>query len=1006
MLKKLKKLAIPFYFLVHASASYSLPIGFAMPQADRVYKETTNPNFLIYHDSKASHEARMILHSLEAARPVLNAWFDKSRSSPLPVISSAMTSNASFANFLTGAIELQTLGQGQRDLFWHEYVHMMMFMHLENFMGHAGAIFHVPWMPAWFLEGLAEAISVSVSSERQASIERRQALYDEWPSYDRLHSLYSNSEFFEQGYATSGAFVAWLLRKGYEADENFLPNFLRSFYRYTLPDYYPISLTPINDFLPMDAALRDFLGKNGRSLYEEYKSDAKKYWDAHRNTALFDRKDLNTTLDKFPFPKIFGSDVYIIDNTNTLSIEKKLNFDPKTGLFHDQQETGLTFESGIYDISYRGDHNIGVQTIPDLKTGLPRYQILTLKKDNNTYKKDTVLVQREGQINKIGESSKYIFWHETAYEVSSICYLEKSEIDTQEHPFSQSYIQCPLSETMPQSLEIIGMTHKLSKDKYYNAQIWYAKHMQTLQGDTHELWEWDTETNQQKKITFDTNAFPLALTQLNENLWILIAERSHRSLMKLDATGTCIGMLALDDDIASINSDKNNLILTLSLKKGFALKSIDPSQLALTTCKPTKSHISPLVIAMRSSEMGLKTALNKASLWETEKTADQTTPLRTPQEEAFPIDQTKPLGSDPSQNIIHENESAGWRPRPILALPWIGTNDALGYQLGVVSVPLMDHMQNETLYAAVLYGLASHYPNTELSLISTRFWPHLSVSAYRRQVWNGTYASDNGDTLNSFIDEKGTRFATTISAYFENLNLKFSTGLLAAHRKPFLGPKSPATEGMMFQPFALLSLSGRVKKWMWALGIDSQVTPGSWDRNFDFNNLGAKAEVKRPLPFWNSQFGLQLEAARTRGRGDKTPKLKQFYTSLKTYLPGTNSNYTANSFPVYGSTLLAPHFGDTKARAELDWSAPIIKDWDKMHWILYFYELRFSAFANYGGAWYQAQDARSHLKFAHGYSLDMLFENKGIHFNLGLGVGQVHPGPGQVYLNAGFDLII
>lgn len=990
----LKNFPILVISLICSRAALSLPIGFGVPQADRVYHQTTNPNFLIYHDAEASQEARLIMDSLESARPILNHWFDIARKGPMPVISSAVTSNASFANFLTGAIELQTLGQGQRDLFWHEYVHMMMFLHLENFMGHAGTIFHIPWMPAWFLEGLAEALSVSVRSERQASIERKQALTHSWPSYDRLHSLYSSSGFFEQGYASSGAFVSWILRKGYAKEANFLPLLLKRFYKYTMPYYYPLSATPITDFLPMDEALRDFLGKKGRELYEEYKAEAEAYWASHRKFRFLDSAQAASKIFySLPLIKSYHDKIFTLQShTDTHLAETELSFDPESGFVNIRKATGTLFSRKIFKILDHGDFPIGIETVPALKTGLPIYRIVFLKKNESTYERDSLIVQREGQIGELGESLDKIYWDETVYEVSRLCYIHKSDLNLQK-PVEQHQVHCPISETLPRTLEIIGGDYTSRDEKFFGNHAWYAIHEQTLEGDRQELWEWKPDQESFTQIPHDERALPLRIVKLGSSRWMLISERTHRTLVKTGSHGECLGMLTLEEDLVSMTATDEELILGFSVNGGYALRKVHPKTLSLEPCRAASTHISPLLLAMRDPKISLASAIKDASLWKKWDIEKKIT--------------AAPMGKATEKTLLSDNKDAEWHPRPILALPWIGANDALGYQLGFVSVPLMDHMQNETVYASVLYGIESRYPNTELSLISTRFWPQLSLSAYRRQLWNGNFRVGGNDIVTSYIDEKGTRLAMNLIAYLPGLNISFTTGLLAARRDPYMGPKTVGSQGTMLEPFGTLAFSGVVHTWSWLLALDGQIAPGEWNPNFDFNVLGSRASLRTRLPFLNSILGFQLEGSRTRGPIQKTPLLKQVYFPLKTFIPGSGSSYTQNSFPLFGNgRLLQANFGDTKARGEANWSFPLVNDWDKLLWIMYFYELRFSSFVNYGGAWYQNENPRSRLMLAHGYSLDMLFENKGVHFNLGLGAGQVKPGPGQIFFNAGFDLLL
>ena len=191
---KLNPLVLIFFtFQLHTSNLFALPIGFGINQGDREYLETRSRNFDVYHDKEAAAEGAMTANALEAAKPILERWLGKRFKRKLPVVSSAITSNASFANFVFDTIELQTMAEGGRDLFWHEFVHTSMYEHFHHLLGPAEAVVYLPWVPAWFLEGLAEAITVSIGSDVQASIERYQAAHRDWPSYDSLHYLYKST---------------------------------------------------------------------------------------------------------------------------------------------------------------------------------------------------------------------------------------------------------------------------------------------------------------------------------------------------------------------------------------------------------------------------------------------------------------------------------------------------------------------------------------------------------------------------------------------------------------------------------------------------------------------------------------------------------------------------------------------------------------------------------------------------------------------------------------------
>ena len=232
---------ISLFFLITITVrTHALPANFGINQGDIRYSEIVTENFKVYFDSRAPDQGLVAIKSLETAKPIMEKWMGRARNAgdPLKVVMSSVTRNASFANFILDAIELQTPKQSIRDLAWHEYAHSTMYQHFENIFGPPGTILHLMWMPAWFLEGLAEVFSVSVGSDYQAGVERWQALSGNWPTYDRLHSLYQNVKWSGRGYATSGAFVARLLRKMYQNPETPIKNvgnLLENFRGETMP---------------------------------------------------------------------------------------------------------------------------------------------------------------------------------------------------------------------------------------------------------------------------------------------------------------------------------------------------------------------------------------------------------------------------------------------------------------------------------------------------------------------------------------------------------------------------------------------------------------------------------------------------------------------------------------------------------------------------------------------------------------------------------------------------
>lgn len=136
------------------------------------------------------------------------------------------------------------------------------------------------------------------------------------------------------------------------------------------------------------------------------------------------------------------------------------------------------------------------------------------------------------------------------------------------------------------------------------------------------------------------------------------------------------------------------------------------------------------------------------------------------------------------------------------------------------------------------------------------------------------------------------------------------------------------------------------------------------------------------------------------------PLLRELYSPLKTFIPGSGGGLNQNNFsitPTYG--LLSSVQGDTQGRAKLNWTLPVIESIEKHLFIFYFNRLDFSAFYNYGGAWSQSMlpPSTNRLIAAHGYNLDLQFENKGVKFTAGLGTGQIFGRPLEFFAKFSFD---
>lgn len=928
----------------------ALPIGFGYNQGDLQFMELESDNFRIYHDSRTPDEARLTLQSLEAAKPHVETWLGSKRETPLVVNMSAASDNASFANFITDSIELQTLGQGGRDLAWHEYVHSMMYRHLDNWFGPAGAIIHLPWMEAWFLEGLAEALSVSLGSDEQAGIERYQALTGNWPSWDRIHSLYTSGPFNYRGYATSGAFVSWILKSH---DANKLPEGLRHFKSKSMPWYWPWALTPFNGFLPMDDFLIHITKNNGKELYERYKSAAQKYWSNRAKTPLLVAKLKTKSLVRSPwqivfergklYQKITGEDVVGVLETRGDKTRAWVN----------------AFDAGANDRRIR----IGLRTSGS--------KTRWIKREKSIF------------IDGIWTSFSHVWWLETSTQTSQLC---KAPIDS----FRVESVDCKFQTRIPQRLRILGHQQELSSAE--TSAIWLSRDHEEVSGDRHEIIEIQLAAGVDRILTTDMGGRPISMAFAGNSRWILFGDRSQRYLTKLESDDRCSEMIEIADfPIRVVGSNEARPHLILYTADGYGAAYPDAKLLPPSPCKTLSQRTSPLLETIRSNQpMSLVQAMQASDIWsESVINKNQTPEAKIPEKKDL----------DRTEEKRPESKPARWRGRPVFAFPWIGADDPIGPQLGIISVPLMDEMQNETVRLTMLYGAASRFPYQDITVYTNRYAPTWSASAFRAQVYNGRYRNL---IYSSYLEETGGRIDGVYSQAWQRLFVDYTWGLKSSHLKPYIG--NARRVGHLNEGYGSLGISSKLTNSTYANGsIRTRfASPGVNDvYHYDIMSANAASGIL----IGQGKLELGLEGSRT--RGPKRRDLQEMYTPLKTLIPGSGAGYNQTNFALtedYG--LFSPVYGENQARAKVLATYPLIKDIDKFISILYMDRLDVSGFYNYGSAWRNKEwPDTGDLIGAHGYNVDLFLDNKGVHFNVGLGIGQVVSEPWQAYWTFGFDAL-
>ena len=385
-------------------------------------------------------------------------------------------------------------------------------------------------------------------------------------------------------------------------------------------------------------------------------------------------------------------------------------------------------------------------------------------------------------------------------------------------------------------------------------------------------------------ISHTFSGTPISYARVGKDNWLLIGDRKQRFLRKIDDSGKCISEKDISNLITKLlNSNDNKIILTYFEDGANYIFKSDLSNVKDSECKLRSTHQSPVLMAMNFKDLSLQQAFALTDPWK-------------PQSELIKVKILEnTLEGQDLDNMNKEVpiEAVHWRADKLA--PWIGV-DALGYQLGIVSVPLMDHMQNETIEMRLLWGLKSQYPGVSLNLVTTRFKPTYIFSLFKQQVWNGSF---QGNVY--YYDELGGSAA--MSNYFYKYDFSLRLALRSSNLQPYLGDPDiweKLGKGMNNEISLSLSKSHEIN-----LGILSIFTSVNWAPNainpeFDYNQFSLGTQYSYPVKIgWMStrqKWGLSY--GQTRGSARKL--LQEVYRPLRTFVPGSGGGLNNLNFNLVG----------------------------------------------------------------------------------------------------------
>ena len=955
--KLLFKQIIVVILVITASSARSLPIGFGIHQDKIKYKQLKDKDFHFYYQQNTESEARHLLKSLNESKHVFANWFQIKRKYPLSVISSSVTANPFFANFITDTIELQSMGQGKASTAWHEYAHMMTYQYLHNIFGHAGSLLHLPWMPAWWLEGLAEALTYSLGSSHIYGVERHNVLSDSFMTYDQLHSIYGSYPLQLQGYSTSGRYVAFILQKLLTKNPNALFELHKDFFNYTLPWQWLLTVIPFADTMPLDRALKKHTGYNAKELYEQYKQQARERWQEKKQTYLAN-KGRDVVFENTMFMQNKDNKLYNLSKYKNGIFTNEVVFKQGRAVSYNKTTTGVKNDQmAIFSARYGA--NVYISYRKNIRSGILEGRLTRVDKQGNSH----VLHKGWLIVNNIFATDERVLFIEHAMTNTRLCYYFKDDWQNK---------HCLISEETPRSLSFLGYNEETGR-------IWLRISTDASINGQHKIVTWQEDEGLVRK-NWNYASRPMRITFVDGMAHILLAERKHRSVIVVDDKLQCVKKIQFANLVTDVFNHNQQLVLALyhHLGNTLAIPTADEINNATVVCGNFTYESSPLFYAIKqpNHNMSLLEATasfaNNETIMQVTKTADKKI----------------------------KTENAEWGGRPLFIFPTAMKGDVLGWQLGVISVPLMDNLQNEMLIANIMYGLRSQYPSVDLSLMSTRFYPALKFSLFKRQTYNGIHKGSV-----SFYDEQGMSLSATTSLHFNAATLAFTLGLSTANLTNYVG--SP----YLAQGLATHILSSLT--WIYMPNEEHSLTLSLWNNCFPsllndafvYYRSGLNLDLVLGLPFYGAELVSGADINTT--RGEKSKNLKELYRPLNTNIISLKANVGKMPMPIIEGkkSIFSTKQGDTSAKVRTALIFPLLANLDKMLWIFYAERLNLTAFLNYGTAWRSKEGVElKDFVFAHGYSVDLLLNNKGVGATIGIGTGQVLGEAYTLYANIGFGV--
>lgn len=986
---------------VQASQAFAMPTWYLLSptgnERDVNWKRLSSDRFSLYFDEKSEPFARHALSSFEFAYPYLSQLLgvtlpsekqlskdDKrtivSNFDYIPIVLSTRGDYGGFANFGTQNIELQVASGSSASLFQHELVHRLMYEHFDPSIGPAGRAFSLAMLPTWWIEGLAEYLTESVGRIDTAGVSRTMALNDAYLSWDRMHALYGQGDFFLRGYVTSGRLVKYIIEKTKTSDLNEL-----------LKTWFWKTVTPPFVNAPDSFYSQMFDGKSGREMYEDFKSAEKQYWQSRYENmpALPKTKTYFSGLGVgYPAPVIFTKKNVVLSSMQT---------EPYYGgLYIDDIETGKwgirklsTDGSSRFDLLPYKDGNDGFWTAQNqkMRNAARGAQIIYTTYDGalENFTKKTI----QSEIKMTLSTSKDPYTVDSIYARPNkkawilavkrgVQFLFEADANAKKIKFVHSW-------PAPLTVRFVKVAAELREKENDQSCVDFVINA-------------DFEKTYLERFCPDDKSFKQLETG-SQALYIKDATRlNDQSLIALVGWNEALGLARIRDQktefLGPLVEYADNLQPT-PLANGIALWVYNGDSYTLR-------HVDLEDFAKQSQSW--RKNLADASIWKNDPVHAAYKPPFVEYSKLLSKSQpviTVKTEADIATDADNKSEAAKtlpvseatYRSKHFYSYPTVLPPPLAPWTFGLTSIPLQDEMERYRILLNVVYNSDTKAVGGAVSYQSSRLFDGFLASVYSQERYNGQYyvnqcvvdnkpkncvsldydkdASSKGV---NYLREQGVELQTSHEFLPTSLglNLRLSGSKIEPSSDTYFNKQPPAFLGAtrtylleagasiyfnLFQFAYLMNYSekqnttdtvalGHYVLWSMggALGVDT--SRSVLETKDGLNNDATALKFTRVSASGQTSVGYREKLLTLRSNisgtlGKQAFNLRELYQPYRTYLAGAGSSLNAVNMLITGdANIFNRATGYWSYRNSADISFPIVSDFDQKFYIAYFEALR------------------------------------------------------------------